>query len=85
MIGIIFRYLLASASINYAVCKSVFNKRSRILNLGFFDNILPVRFDESAVEGIPPTIKMISTSEFSPTDLGKLVLKKLGKTASATQ
>jgi hypothetical protein len=41
--------------------------------------ILPARFDEADVPGIPPTVAYISLADKSPAKFGKIVLEKLGK------
>lgn len=44
--------------------------------------ILPVRFDDTEVPGIRPTVAYFSTSDKSPTDLGNAILQKLGRKIS---
>lgn len=41
--------------------------------------ILPARFDDTEVPGIRPTLGYVSLIDKSPEDLGRLVLKKLGR------
>jgi len=42
--------------------------------------ILPVRFDNTKIPGIPPTVGYISLSETSPEDLTTLIIEKLAYT-----
>ena len=39
--------------------------------------ILPVRFDETEIPGLLPTISYVSAKEKTPTDLVELICKKL--------
>ncbi len=41
--------------------------------------ILPARFDDTDISGIPPAVGHISLAEKSPTEFAKVVLKKLGR------
>jgi len=41
--------------------------------------ILPVRFDDTEIPGLRPTIGYIKTSEKEPEQLGELILQKLGR------
>jgi hypothetical protein len=43
------------------------------------DYVLPARFDDSEVPGILPTVGYISLTAKSPVELGKIILKKLGR------
>ncbi len=45
--------------------------------------ILPARFDDSEVAGIPPTVGYISLANKPPIELAKIVLKKLGRPVPA--
>ena len=40
--------------------------------------ILPARFDDTEVPGIPPTVHYISLADKSPAKFGKFILRKLG-------
>lgn len=39
--------------------------------------ILPVRFDDTEIPGMPPTITYVSANERSPEELAELILQKL--------
>jgi hypothetical protein len=41
--------------------------------------ILPVRFDDTAIPGLRPTIGYVDARDFSPEDLANLALEKLGR------
>lgn len=41
--------------------------------------ILPVRFDNTEIEGLRPTIGYVDASKKSPEQLGKMILQKLGR------
>jgi hypothetical protein len=40
--------------------------------------LLPARFDDTALPGLPPTIGFVDLRNMEPTDLAKLILEKLG-------
>lgn len=42
--------------------------------------ILPVRFDDTEIPGIAPTVKFLSLSDKTPQQLAELLLEKIGKT-----
>jgi hypothetical protein len=47
--------------------------------LGERGYILPVRFDDTDIPGLPPTIGYIDLRKYRPEELGELIIKKLGK------
>lgn len=40
--------------------------------------ILPVRFDNTEIPGIMPTIGYIDGNKFSPSDLAEMIVEKVG-------
>ena len=42
--------------------------------------VLPVRFDDTEIEGLRPTIGYLNLKDISPEQLGQLILQKLGRT-----
>jgi hypothetical protein len=46
--------------------------------------ILPCRFDDTEVPGLPPSVHYVDLRTKTPTQLGKLILEVLGKTAAPT-
>ena len=44
--------------------------------------ILPVRFDDTEIPGLPPTVGYLSLSEFTPTQLADMIKAKLTKSSS---
>ena len=53
--------------------------------LGDHGYILPVRFDDTDIPGLQPTIGYIDLRKHTPEQLGHLILKKLGKEAAPYQ
>jgi hypothetical protein len=41
--------------------------------------VLPARFDDTDIHGISPSVAYVSASDKTPTQLGKVLLKKLGR------
>lgn len=76
------RYCVMFISINYAnkiwpthERRSAFAKAIQ----GREEYILPVRFDDTDIPGLRPTICYVKTSEKNPEHLGELILQKLGR------
>jgi hypothetical protein len=76
------QYCVIFVSKSYA--KKMWTKHERRSALaraiqGDKEYVLPARFDETDLPGIPPTVGHISLTERTPVAFGKLLLKKLGK------
>jgi hypothetical protein len=42
--------------------------------------ILPVRFDQTVVPGLSPSVHYLSAGDFTPQDLAQVLLRKIGRT-----
>ena len=58
------------------------HERRSVLSRAITDEgyILPTRFDDTDIPGLPPTIHYVDLRRKSPEQLGKMIIQKLGKT-----
>jgi len=79
------RYCVMFISKHYAVKMWTKHERQSALARALQERseyLLPVRFDNTEIPGIRPTVAFIDASKVMPDELGKLILQKLGRPLS---